>query len=52
MLQRSSQVGEFYRMSPPPVPKFDAKNQLPQEYMVRVPCPLPESLQRDSHSPN
>ena len=52
MLQRSSQVGEFYRMSPPPVPKFDNNNQLPQEYMVCVPCPLPESLQRDSHSPN
>jgi len=33
MLQRSSQVGEFYRMSPPPVPKFDASGLLPPEYM-------------------
>ena len=37
MLQRSSQVGEFYRMSPPPVPKFRAPpaapNTLPPEYM-------------------
>lgn len=34
MLQRSSQVGEFYRMSPPPVPKFDpTTKRLPPEYM-------------------
>tara|TARA_Y100000389_G_scaffold131005_2_gene128444 strand:- start:3367 stop:3585 length:219 start_codon:yes stop_codon:yes gene_type:complete len=31
MLQRSSQVGEFYRMSPPEV--FDEKKVLPQSYM-------------------
>tara|TARA_B110001452_G_scaffold143769_1_gene119585 strand:- start:9269 stop:9442 length:174 start_codon:yes stop_codon:yes gene_type:complete len=31
MLQRSSQVGEFYRMSPPPV--FNASQRLPPSYM-------------------
>ena len=31
MLQRSSQVGEFYRMSPPPV--WDARKPLPPQYM-------------------
>lgn len=31
MLQRSSQVGEFYRMSPPPV--FDTTKALPPTYM-------------------
>jgi hypothetical protein len=31
MLQRSSQIGEFYRMSPPPV--WDKKKQLPAQYM-------------------
>lgn len=32
MLQRSSQIGEFYRMSPPPV--WDKKKKLPGTYMV------------------
>jgi|TARA_B110000967_G_scaffold209775_1_gene267598 hypothetical protein len=31
MLQRSSQVGEFYRMSPPPV--FNDSQRLPPSYM-------------------
>jgi hypothetical protein len=31
MLQRSSQVGEFYRMSPPTV--FDMSKPLPPSYM-------------------
>ena len=31
MLQRSTQVGEFYRMSPPPV--WDTKKRLPPTYM-------------------
>ena len=31
MLQRSSQVGEFYRMSPPAV--FDTSKPLPGSYM-------------------
>jgi hypothetical protein len=31
MLQRSTQVGEFYRMSPPP--GWDKKNKLPPTYM-------------------
>jgi hypothetical protein len=31
MLQRSSQVGEFYRMAPPAV--FDEKKLLPSSYM-------------------
>ena len=31
MLQRSSQVGEFYRMSPPAV--FDMSKKLPESYM-------------------
>lgn len=31
MLQRSSQVGEFYRMTPPPV--WDPKRQLPAQYL-------------------
>lgn len=31
MLQRSSQVGEFYRMSPPAV--FDSTKRLPPSYM-------------------
>ena len=35
MLQRSTQVGEFYRMSPPAV--FDEKTKLPATYMVRSP---------------
>ena len=34
MLQRSSQVGEFYRMSPPHV--WDRTKQLPPQYMVRA----------------
>ena len=32
MLQRSSQVGEFYRMAPPPVPKTTDGKMVP-EYM-------------------
>ena len=31
MLQRSSQIGEFYRMSPPPV--WDVSKKLPGQYM-------------------
>lgn len=31
MLQRSTQVGEFYRMSPPPV--FNTSQRLPSTYM-------------------
>lgn len=31
MLQRSSQIGEFYRMSPPEV--FDMEKPLPASYM-------------------
>lgn len=31
MLQRSTQVGEFYRMSPPAV--FDMSKRLPPTYM-------------------
>ena len=31
MLQRSSQVGEFYRMAPPAV--FDNTKKLPPSYM-------------------
>ena len=31
MLQRSTQVGEFYRMSPPPV--FPSDKPLPASYM-------------------
>ena len=31
MLQRSAQVGEFYRMSPPAV--YDTKTRLPSSYM-------------------
>ena len=31
MLQRSSQIGEFYRMSPPEV--FDVQDRLPSSYM-------------------
>ena len=41
MLQRSTQVGEFYRMSPPAV--FDAKESLPPSYMGK-PRPMPASL--------
>ena len=33
MLQRSSQVGEFYRMMPPAV--WDPTRVLPAQYMVR-----------------
>ena len=32
MLQRSSQVGEFYRMSPPPV--WNKTQKLPSTYLV------------------
>lgn len=39
MLQRSSQIGEFYRMMPPPV--WDPNKKLPGQYMVR-------HLQRDT----
>lgn len=31
MLQRSTQIGEFYRMSPPAV--FNEKDSLPPSYM-------------------
>ena len=31
MLQRSTQVGEFYRMGPPPV--FPSEKPLPASYM-------------------
>lgn len=34
MLQRSSQVGEFYRMTPPAV--WDKSKKLPGTYMVSV----------------
>ena len=38
MLQRSSQVGEFYRMAPPPVPKVSASTgKMVPEYMGKPP---------------
>jgi len=42
MLQRSSQVGEFYRMSPPQV--YDLKNNLPPTYMGKSNPANPSAL--------
>tara|TARA_B110000858_G_scaffold149339_1_gene169837 strand:- start:309 stop:1025 length:717 start_codon:yes stop_codon:yes gene_type:complete len=42
MLQRSSQVGEFYRMSPPHV--YDLKNNLPPTYMGKSNPANPSAL--------
>lgn len=36
MLQRSTQVGEFYRMSPPAA--WDTSKKLPKAYMDIVSC--------------
>ena len=48
MLQRSSQVGEFYRMSPPPV--WDPTKKLPGTYMVSV-APLTRATQSTRPTP-
>jgi hypothetical protein len=37
MLQRSSQVGEMYKMMPPPV--WDTTKLLPGQYLVRISTP-------------
>ena len=44
MLQRSSQVGEFYRMMPPAV--WNRNKLLPAQYLVRSPSPPPLSHPR------
>lgn len=47
MLQRSSQVGEFYRMAPPPV--WDVAKLLPSNYMGK---PFShKGLNASSHTP-